>query len=118
MASRPAAKPEIAAHPLLLQAASDGRSLLLEHEVYALLAAAGIGVPAHRFVTSADAVDAALCSAIPSEGVVVKVVSPDILHKSDVGGVLLCDNTPQAVRAAVAQVLAASRRAMPQADVR
>ena len=103
MASRPAVRPETAAQPFLLQAASDGRSLLLEHEVYALLATAGLGVPAHRVVTGADAVDAALCGALGSEGVVVKVVSPDILHKSDVGGVVLCDNTPPAVRAAVAQ---------------
>ena len=118
MASRIAATPETAAHPLLLQAATDGRTLLLEHEVYALLASAGIGVPAHRFVTTAAAADAALCDAIGSESVVVKVVSPEILHKSDVGGVVLCDNEPGAVRGAIAQVLEASRRAMPQADVR
>lgn len=118
MATRPAARPETAMHPILLQAHEDGRTLLLEHEVYALLASAGAGVPAHRFVASADAVDAALCSALGSEGAVVKVVSPDILHKSDVGGVAVCDNTPQAVRQTVAQVLDACRRAVPQADVR
>jgi acyl-CoA synthetase (NDP forming) len=106
------------AHPALALAESEGRTILLEHEVYGLLGAAGISVPAHRIVAGPDEVDAGLCSALGSAEAVVKVVSPQILHKSDVGGVLVVRNEPGTVRDAVASVIAASRKAVPEADVR
>jgi len=76
--------------PALLAAVeAEGRDVLLEHEVYAALATSGVASPAHRLVESADAVDDALCAALGSEEAVVKVASPDLLHKSDVGGIKL-----------------------------
>ncbi|MBZ5639940.1 MAG: acetate--CoA ligase family protein [Acidobacteriia bacterium] len=113
-----AAVPTTAAHPILALAESEGRSILLEHEVYVLLGAAGIAVPAHRRVAGPDGVDADLCAALESAEAVVKVVSPQILHKSDAGGVLVVRNEPAAVRDAVASVLSASTTAAPAADVR
>jgi acyl-CoA synthetase (NDP forming) len=98
---------------VLLSAERAGRSVLLEHEVYALLAAAGIAVPRHRLVASAEAVSAETCGALASDEAVVKIASPDLLHKSDVGGVALCRNDPAAVREAVASVLAAARAHAP-----
>ncbi|MGB3882345.1 MAG: acetate--CoA ligase family protein [Candidatus Methanoculleus thermohydrogenotrophicum] len=60
--------------------------MLTESEGYKLLDACGIPVPPHRVVTSAgDARDAAVQIGFP---VVMKVVSPQIVHKSDVGGVI------------------------------
>jgi acyl-CoA synthetase (NDP forming) len=106
------------AHPVLLGAEAEGRSILLEHEVYALLAAAGIGVPRHVFVTSPDALDEEACAAMAGEEAVVKIVSTDILHKSEAGGVVVVDNEPAAVRDAAARVLAAARRSAPDAVLR
>ena len=103
---------------LLLQVESESRTHLLEHEVYTVLASAGICVPAHRFVTAADQVDESLCVELPSERAIVKIVSPDILHKSEAGGVVACANTPKAVREAVATVLRASHAAVPHASLR
>ena len=80
--------------------------------------AAGISVPAHRFVARPDEVDGGLVSALGSEEAVVKAVSPQILHKSDVGGIAVVRNESGAIRDAVAAVLAASRKAMPEADLR
>jgi acyl-CoA synthetase (NDP forming) len=105
-------------HPLLAAAESERRDVLLEHEVYALLAAAGIHVPEHRVVASTDEVDAALCTALGTEEVVVKVVSPQILHKSDVGGIAVARNTPGTLRDAVASVLSAPPKKMPDAEIR
>jgi len=72
-----------------------------------LLSAAGIPVVPGRLVSSADeAVKAAGEFGAP---VVLKVVSPQILHKSDIGGVRL--NVPaneQAIRGAYAAVTAAA----------
>jgi len=59
----------------------------LEPEALSLLRASGISVPQYVVVHSKkQAVDAAKSLGWP---VVMKAVSPDILHKSDVGGVVL-----------------------------
>lgn len=102
---------------VLLSAESEGRTVLLESEVYAILAGAGLDVPRHRLVASREAVDAPLCEALGSEDAVVKVASPDLLHKSDVGGVATCRNDPASVREAVGRVLDAARAAEPGARI-
>lgn len=103
---------------MLLEADQERRTGLLEHEVYALLASAGIGVPAHRFLVEPGCIDDGLCEALGSDEVVVKVVSPEIAHKSDVGGVAVCPNRTHAVRRTVAAVLEAARSAAPAAELR
>jgi len=102
---------------VLPPAEAEGRTVLLEHEVYSLLASAGIAVPRHRLVASPEAADASVCVALGSEEAVVKIASPDLLHKSDVGGVVVCRNEPGALREAVARVLASGRAASPGARV-
>jgi acyl-CoA synthetase (NDP forming) len=102
---------------VLLSAESSGRSVLLEHEVYALLAGAGVCVPRHRLLAGPDEAGRALCDGLGSEEAVVKVASPDLLHKSDVGGVVVCRNEPAAVRGAVERVLASARAASPSAQI-
>lgn len=70
-----------------------GRDVLLEHELLEALASAGVAVPALRFIPI-DAIAAAesvLAGFTVPRGV-LKVVSPRILHKSDVGGVALIDD--------------------------
>lgn len=112
------AAPYDAVRMLLRQAEKENRSQLLEHEVYTLLASAGVDIPAHRFVATPEQVDDKLCVALGSDDVFVKVVSTDILHKSDVGGVVACANTRKDVRDAVARVLDAARRGAPDAVLR
>jgi acyl-CoA synthetase (NDP forming) len=99
----------------LLSAEAAGRAVLLEHEVYALLAPAGIAVPRHRLVAGPDAVDGSLPAVLGSEEAVIKIASPDLLHKSDVGGVVVCRNEEAAIRDAVARVLASARAVSPPA---
>lgn len=71
-----------------LRAALDaGRTALTEPEAKALLAAVGIPVPAGGIATSAEAAEA-LAERIGLP-VVVKVISPDITHKTEAGGVVL-----------------------------
>lgn len=64
-----------------------GRDVLLETEGLALLRSFGVRVP--EYVVVRDEADArgADLAALPGDRVVVKVLSPDVLHKSDVGGV-------------------------------
>ena len=85
----------------------EGRSSLFEHEVYRLLAAAGIAsTPKHVVVAGgAEPTDECLAS-FGGSRVVVKIVSASIAHKSDVGGVAIVANQPTAVRTACQSMLA------------
>lgn len=75
-----------------------GKSSLLEPEAMALLQQNGIRVPEHCFAkTKEEAVAGCRSIGYPA---VMKVVSPDILHKSDCGGVVLhIDSDAKAVQA-------------------
>lgn len=86
-----------------------------EAEAKLLLAKAGIAAAPEQVVQSADA------AILAAEGfgypVVMKILSPDILHKSDIGAVKLGLGDLQAVRAAHAEILEAARQHAPEAAV-
>ena len=81
------------------RALAAGREWLVEPEAKALLAALGVPVAALRVVraTAPAAVKAAAAIGFP---VVLKILSPQITHKSDVGGVALNLEDEGAVRRA------------------
>ena len=79
----------------------EGRDVLLETEGLQVLAALGLPAPAHMFVRDAGLVTASVLSPFPGDRVVVKVISPRILHKSDVGGVAVVEKTVETVAAAI-----------------
>ena len=72
---------------ILAAAVAAGRSALTESEGKTLLALCGIDVPRSRVVAGAE--DAAAAVAGLDGPFVVKVVSSDILHKSNAGGVAI-----------------------------
>jgi acyl-CoA synthetase (NDP forming) len=84
-------------HELIEQA--KGRGSLDERAGKELLAAYGIAVPQSRVVKDADGGAAALAGLSPP--FVVKVMSPEILHKSDAGGVQVNLADAKAVEAAI-----------------
>jgi acyl-CoA synthetase (NDP forming) len=97
------------------RAKTDGRKILTEVESKDILEEAGIPTARARLATTADeAVAAAREVGFP---VALKVVSPDITHKSDVGGVKLNLTTPDEVKAAFDEIIAAAKRAQPDAKV-
>ena len=127
----PAPKPPAAAAPgnpgsagidaaavraLLQQALADGREMLTEPEAKAVLAAYGIPVTATRCTAAqADAAaDAAQAIGFP---VALKILSPDISHKSDVGGVALNLDNAAEVRDAAQAMLARVRQRRPDAQI-
>ena len=63
------------------------KSILLETEGYALLRELGITVPRTLLVRNSAEAERANLSVFSGTRVVVKVASPNILHKTDVGGV-------------------------------
>jgi len=81
-----------------------GRSTLLETEGFAVLGALGIRVPEQRFVRHAAGVAEIDLDGLPGDRVVVKVLSVDIPHRTDVGGVRIVPKERAAVAAAVAEM--------------
>ena len=89
---------------LIQEARSQGRAALDEASGKALLAQYGVAVPKTTVVRGADDVAGALAGM--KFPVVVKVVSPDILHKSDAGGVRVNLQSADDVRTAIAAMAA------------
>jgi acyl-CoA synthetase (NDP forming) len=80
-----------------------------------LLAAAGIPVPRERVVAGVDAAEAA--AAVIGYPVVLKVVSPDIAHKTEAGAVATGIGDAAALRAAYDRILASARQHRPGARI-
>lgn len=98
------------ARALIRDVLFSGRNMLSETESKTVLGAYGIPVVETRAVHTAD--EAARAATEIGFPVVLKVLSPDVTHKSDVGGVALNLEHSEAVRAA------ASRMAKQLADIR
>jgi acyl-CoA synthetase (NDP forming) len=82
---------------------SEGRASLTELEGMDLLAAMGLRTPKRAFARdAAQAARSVADGAFPGDKVVIKIVSANILHKTEVGGVSVTLNAPEAVAAAVA----------------
>jgi acyl-CoA synthetase (NDP forming) len=91
--------------PRILDAAREaGRSTLLETEGFGILRALGIRVPEQRVVRGAAGVAEVDLEGLPGDRVVVKVLSADIPHRSDVGGVRIVAKERAGVAAAVAEM--------------
>jgi acetyltransferase len=111
----PAAPDKARARAIIDQAIADGRLDLSEPEAKAVLAAYGVPVLESRVAaTPRAAIEAAAGFAGPY---VLKILSPDISHKSDVGGVALNLPTAEAVGDAASAMLARVAKAMPLARI-
>ena len=99
-------------------AIADGRKWLEPVEIKRLLEAYDIAmVPTYAAADVEQAVTCAKDMFAQGATVVLKILSRDIVHKSDVGGVVLNLTTPDAVRAAAADILARARRLRPEARI-
>jgi len=108
--------PSAAAARLAAAATAEGRTALLEPEAMALLAESGIAVaPFSLLRAPADA--ARLPANLLEVPVALKIVSRDILHKSDVGGVRLNMSGAHAIAAESAALLAHIAATCPGADI-
>ncbi|MNQ08558.1 succinyl-CoA synthetase subunit alpha [compost metagenome] len=104
----------VAAAPASIQAPLTlAPGTMSEPDALALLADAGVPVVAHRVVRSAD--EAAAAAEALGEAVVVKIVSADIPHKSDVGGVALGLRGAAQARAAFERTRDLALTARPEA---
>lgn len=100
---------------LISRARGEGRSLLTEIEAKELLKQAGISVVETKLATSRDeAISLGEKLGFP---VVLKIASADVVHKSDAGGVKLGLETAEQVGQAYDDIMAAIRKAYPEAKI-
>lgn len=92
-----------------------GRSCLVEPEALEVLAAYGFDLPGHRMADSRETAVAAFEAF--DRPVAMKIVSPDILHKTDAGGVRLNLADADSVATAFDDIVAAARAYKPEADI-
>jgi acyl-CoA synthetase (NDP forming) len=103
-AHRAALAPDVDVQATPLSLLPGTPSVLSEHRVKALLAPYGLSTEGEQLATSAA--DAAAVASKLGFPVVLKVQSPDVMHKTEVGGVKLHLNDAQAVAAAYDAILA------------
>jgi len=109
-------KPDIAAaRAIIARVLGEQRSVLTEPEAKSLLAAYAIPVLDTRSVASPE--EAAKAAAEIGCPVALKILSPDISHKSDVGGVNLDLATPLGVETAARRMLETVRSHRPDANL-
>ena len=94
----------------------EGRIQMLEHEAKQIFKLCGLDVPPFALAkTVEEAVKAADEIGYP---VVMKIVSEDIIHKSDAGGVVVGPNNSKEVKDAFNKILANSKNYKPDANIR
>jgi acetyltransferase len=103
------------ARSIIARARAEGRDSLTEVEAKQVFASYGLPVAQTALATSAD--EAVVLAEATGYPVVMKIVSPDILHKSDAGGVKVNVKDAAGVREAYATILANAKAYRADANV-
>jgi len=117
----PPVTPENHVDPVAVNAAIDralaqGRSMMTEPEAKAVLSAYGIPtVPTKVAATPEEAARAAADLLRDYASVVVKILSPNLSHKSDIGGIRLDLTSSEEVEKATRRMLSEIKAARPEA---
>ncbi len=109
----------VPSHPLLdvmQRVAKENREILTETEAKDFLGAYGIPTVKTKLAKAED--QAAAIAARMGYPVVLKVFSPQITHKTDVGGVMLDLKTEAELRAAYRQIFENAKKNVPSAHVK
>lgn len=100
---------------IITRAQNQGRTLLTEIESKELLKQSGISVVDTRLAKSRE--EAVVLAKLLGFPVVMKIISPDIVHKSDVGGVRLGLKTAKQVAEVYDDILRTVGQKRPEATV-
>lgn len=91
---------------LFAAAAQAGRDTLFEHETYELLQRSGAETPPRtNFLAKGSRPSDEELLAMPGAKVVLKIVSPTIIHKTEVGGVKVVEKSVEKIRSAWRRML-------------
>ncbi len=93
----------------------DKRRVLLGSEAHAI--AEAYDIPVARIRLAINSEEAKTLAEELGYPVVLKIASPDIIHKSDIGGIKVGINTPEEVEAHFNQILENAKKHMPDAKI-
>ncbi len=103
------------ANELIERAKAENRKFLMEHEAKAICREYGLPVAVSEVAkTPEEAVEIANKIGYP---VVMKIVSPQVIHKSDVGGVIVGVKTPEEVKRAYDEIVNNVKKHVPNAEI-
>ncbi|MCG6969993.1 MAG: bifunctional acetate--CoA ligase family protein/GNAT family N-acetyltransferase [Gammaproteobacteria bacterium] len=109
-------QPDIVGAQLIIRGAlNEGRTVLSELESKALLSA--FRIPVTQSIKATSPGEALLAAESLGYPVAMKILSPQISHKSDVNGVRLNINEAESVRSAYTELVSAVQQAMPDARI-
>lgn len=92
------------------QVQQDERSQLFEHEVYRIVELVGaISPPRHTFIPDGQAFTPDHLARFVGEQVVLKLVSQDVVHKSQAGGVMFVPRQTEVIDAEIRRMLNTAR---------
>jgi|GEM_PF-3617 len=101
---------------MLMGAYDEGRRQLYEHEVYRLIELVGaISPPRHTFIPKGSTIAEQVLQSYPGERVVIKLVSSEVVHKSDSGAVVIVPKDLERVRSEIDRLIARHSEQVPVA---
>jgi len=100
---------------ILTQAKKENRKLLLEPEAKTICLEYGISVT--KFMVAKNETEACKFAGDIGYPVVLKIVSPDVIHKSDVGGVIVGLKNANEVKKAYKQIVSNVKKHKPKAKI-
>jgi acetyltransferase len=110
------AKAKAEGEEIIQEVRQEGRNALLEHEAKRLFAIHGAPVSDDRLAKTAD--EAVAIAAKINNAVALKIVSADILHKSDAGGVKIKLNSEEEIRNAFNEIIENAKSFNARADIK
>ena len=110
------AKAKSTGRKIIRKAQEEGRRFLLEHEAKSLLKAHGAPVTEDRLAHTPD--EAVQYAREMGGEVALKIVSPDIIHKTDAGGVKLNLSKREDISSAFEEIIENAKKYNPRADIR
>ncbi len=100
---------------IIFQAKKEGRTILLEPEAKAVCI--DYGIPVTKFNVAKNEKEAADFATKIGFPVVLKIISPEIIHKTEAGGVKVNLKTPEEVKAAYNTILINTKKYNAKANI-
>lgn len=105
-----------AAKDIIEKVRAEGRDILMEHEARQVLELCGVPTPNWCFATTADEA-VKLATEKDVFPLAMKIASPDIVHKTDVGGVMLNIRDAEELRAKFNEMMEKIKKIQPEANL-
>jgi acetyltransferase len=109
-------KPPVQVNKIIDAVKAEGRNILMEHEARQVMELCGVPTPKWAFVRTADEA-VKIADSKKMYPLAMKIASPDIVHKTDVGGVVLNIRDGKELKDSFEAMIARIKKTMPKANL-